>query len=197
MALLGLGLLAGPIIGLAADSNLISSNRWIASGPASAIHDTILRLSQNDLPCSSSSNCSTASALFRQEANVKGNDGKYALLISYTRAEKLRTNTISGLPYVYGYFLDKNGKILTYLQGQSMRHTGTTDNTWVVSYGIFKIPSGTENTRFFLKQASRKGTTSDGRAADFYKPGLYLFSSEQDAKTMVESYRNNLSSVPK
>lgn len=142
---------------------------------------------------------------------TKESAGQAAMFISYTNAEKLQSNgdgtrksDITGLPYLYGYFFDmkehKNGRMMEhiseYLQGPTMRHQGMCDNEWKVSYGLFQIPQGTVKTRFFLKQASRKGTEKDGRAAWFYKPNFLVVSTMADAKKVVDEYQKNLTSVP-
>lgn len=142
---------------------------------------------------------------------TKESAGQVAVLISYTNAEKLQSNVsgtrksdITGLPYVYGYFFNmkeqKNGRIMEhvsqYLQGQAMRHQGACDNEWKVSYGLFEIPKDTIKARFFLKQASRKGTKKDGRAAWFYRPNFLIVPTMADAKKVVDEYQKNLTNVP-
>ncbi|KKW36860.1 MAG: hypothetical protein UY81_C0011G0015 [Candidatus Giovannonibacteria bacterium GW2011_GWA2_53_7] len=60
---------------------------------------------------------------------------------------------------------------------------------------IFTVPSRTTTVRFFLKQASRKGTTKDGRGASFTEPGLFVANSNTELSTIVQSYQNRLASL--
>jgi len=122
-------------------------------------------------------------------------EGRYALLISYTRPEKIRTDNIAGLPYIYGYFMENDEEIIQYLQTDAMMHDTDRSTNWDVSYGIFKIPNNTDRIRFFLMQASRQGTTQDGREARFFKPGIYIVGSYDDAMDIVDEYEDERNDV--
>jgi hypothetical protein len=121
--------------------------------------------------------------------------GKYALLIGRLSSERIEPDgVITGLPYLYGYMMESanpgNGRILSYLQGQQMRCRAETVNEWALSWGIFEVPDGTHAISFFLSQAERKGVPQNGSAARFDDLGLYLFTTEEEAKTFAQSYNN-------
>lgn len=197
LALLVTGLLLLPITALA------NGSVWRSFGQGTN-SDPLFEIRQKDI--------TNPNAHFMKDISVAEEyAGQVAVLISYTNAEKLQSNVygtkksdITGLPYVYGYFFDmkehKNGRVMEhvsqYLQGPTMRHQGACDNEWKVSYGLFEIPKGTLKTRFFLKQASRRGTEKDGRAAWFYKPNLLIVPTMADAKKVVDEYQQSLASVP-
>lgn len=168
---------------------------WTYQGEADRLSDGRVRIEEdedsNDTIGSAYANISVSSS----------QEGDYALLIAFTRAEKVHPKlangeeNITGLPDLYGYFMEDDSHILTYLQGGSMLHSYSSGKKWDVSYGTFKIPDDTENIRFFLMQASRKGTERDGRDAWFYKPGLYIVDSQSDANDIVAEYRDELDEV--
>ncbi len=131
-----------------------------------------------------------------QDFSVSQTSGNRLLLISYTRAESVRTGgDITGLPYLYGYAFNARGAILSYLQSPSLRHTNVS-GTWAVASQTFSLPRGTTSVRLFLKQASRRGTTRDGRAASFYAPGTFVSDSESELASIAEQYRRDLPSIP-
>jgi hypothetical protein len=113
--------------------------------------------------------------------------GKFALLIGRLEADK-RT----GLPYLYGYVLasanSKSGLIRDFLQSKTMFYSGATEKEWAVSWGIFKIPSGASSIRLLMMQ-SGPGALEDGATARFDDLGLYIFATQQEANTFVETYR--------
>lgn len=129
-------------------------------------------------------------------------EGDYAVFVSFTRAEKPYSNysdggeNISGLPSLSAYFLDDDDKIVEYMTNiSSMRQKSSNGTSWHVSYGIVDVPNDSESMRLFLQQASSSLTTADGRAAWFYKPGLYFVDSKNDASAIVSAYRSKLGEV--
>jgi hypothetical protein len=121
--------------------------------------------------------------------------GKYALLIGRVSSERIDPDgAITGLPYLYGYMMDsanpRDGRILSYLQGQQMLCPARTVNEWVTAWGIFEVPDGTHAIRFFLNQAERKDVPQNGSAARFDDIGLYLFSTEWEAKAFAQAYKD-------
>ena len=121
--------------------------------------------------------------------------GKYALLIGRVSSERINPDgAITGLPYLYGYMMDgakpSGGRILSYLQGQQMLCRAGTVNEWVTAWGIFEVPDGTHAIRFFLDQAERKDVPQNGSAARFDDLGLYLFSTEGEAKAFAQAYKD-------
>ena len=120
----------------------------------------------------------------------------YAVFVAYARAEKpYSSDNIASLPYLYAYFLDEDGKIVEYVAETSMRQNSIAGKSWQVIYGIVDVPKDSESMRLFLKQASRKGTTPDGRAAWFYKPGLFFVDSSSEASKIVTAYSSELGEV--
>lgn len=131
---------------------------------------------------------------FLQDVALSDSDtGKYALLIGRVCSERINSDgAITGLPYLYGYMMDSAGsegnRILDYLQGQRMRCWARKENEWVTAWGVFQVPRGTGAIRFFLSQAERKGVPQNGSAARFDDLGLFLFSTETDARAFTEMY---------
>ena len=132
---------------------------------------------------------------FFQDVSLSGSAaGKYALLIGRVSSERINPDgAITGLPYLYGYMmesLDSGGaQILAYLQGQQMRCGARKENEWVTAWGIFQVPVGTRVIRFFLDQAERKGVPQNGSAARFDDLGLFLFTTEEEARAFVQLYK--------
>ncbi len=130
-----------------------------------------------------------------------GNEDDYALFVSFTRAEDPYSDlssgeeNIAGLPYLYAYFLDDDGEVIEYMQGSTMRQYAANGDAWNVRWGYMSVPDDTESMRLFLKQASRVGTTSDGRDAWFYQPALYFLDSTSEVSDVVDEYYNELDDV--
>ncbi len=129
------------------------------------------------------------------------NEDDYALFVSFTRAEDPYSDlsngeeNITGLPYLYAYFLDDDNGVIEYMQGSTMRQYAANGDAWNVRWGYMSVPDDTESMRLFFKQASRVGTTSDGRDAWFYQPGLYFLDSTGDVSDVVEAYYDELDDV--
>jgi hypothetical protein len=122
-----------------------------------------------------------------------GAAGKFAVLIGRGSSERINPDgAITGLPYLYGYMMapgnPEGERILAYLQGQQMRNSATSAGEWVRIWGIFEVPEGTGRIRFFLNQALRQGVPHNGSAARFDDLGLYLFPTEEEAKSFAASY---------
>jgi len=197
LSLLSLILSAGPMAALASVSIDTSEKNfapavtsWTKYGKAEVLDNQVARLARSG----------NIDASFSVDTDVSNSDD-YAVFVSYTKAEnpypKLSNSTenISGLPYLYAYFFDKNGKIVEYFNQDSMSQHAEVGTAWQVTYGIAAIPNNSESMRLFLKQASRSGVTADGRAAWFYKPGLYFTDSWSEAQKIVDAYVNELSDV--
>lgn len=118
--------------------------------------------------------------------------GRYALLLGRGASERINSDgAITGLPYLYGYMMPevspRGGRVLDYLQGQNMRAAPSRESEWVLMWGIFRVPEGTGAIRFFLNQALRNGVPHNGSAARFDEVGLYLFSTEQEARAFADA----------
>lgn len=165
----------------------LSSSQWVKTGAAS--------IASNGLTATIAETSTTSGSLYT-DVSIKNTTKDYVLLIAYTKAEDVRSDgDITGLPYIYGYFLDKNGQVISYLQKSSMRHAGTVDGEWNVSQGVFSIPDNAVKIRYFMKQASKKGTTKDGRDATFAKPGIYLVERATSALQIIENYKSHLGNI--
>ncbi len=171
--------------GSLADANLVTTANWQKWGGASIdTASNIFTLSERE----------GEREYVWQDINISGTVARYVTLISYTKAEEVRPSpNITGLPYVYGYAMDGNQKILAYLQGQDMLNNSAA-NQWDVSSGIFSIPSGTQKIRFFLNQAAYAETIKNGSDAIFFQPGVFLSLTSSEAQAVVSEYGANLPS---
>lgn len=119
--------------------------------------------------------------------------GKYALLIGRASSDRINADgAITGLPCLYGYMMEgkssTGNRIKAYLQGPQMLCRAKRPNEWVTVWGVFEVPSGTGAISFFLNQAERKDVPQNGSAAWLDELGLYLFSTEEEAKAFVNIY---------
>jgi len=117
--------------------------------------------------------------------------GQFVLLIGRLSTQRINPDgAITGLPYLYGYLMNKDDKrINTYMQGGAMGYQGTAVDQWQTAWGIFPVPAGTGTVRFFLDQAQRANLPQNGSAALFDDLGLYLFPTRAQAQAAVEAYR--------
>jgi len=119
--------------------------------------------------------------------------GKFALLIGHGASDRINSDgAITGLPYLYGYMMVRggpdDGRILSYLQHASLRGSAKLAGEWVTMKGIAQVPEGTGTIRFFLKQALQQGVPHNGSAARFDDLGLFLFTTEAEAKAFAAAY---------
>lgn len=130
-------------------------------------------------------------AMFWQDAPIPESTDRFALLIGRVSSERINPDEgITGLPYLYGYFVNSKDdhRFNGYLQGDSMRCAAKQKDEWAPVYGVFKIPPETGAIRFFLQQASGRDAQT-GSAARFDDLGIFLFDTEADATSFVERYR--------
>jgi WD40 repeat protein len=117
-------------------------------------------------------------------------EGRYALLISWASSERVNPDgDQTGLPYLYGYMLNKSdrNKINEYLQGQQMMLKTDTVNEWRIIYGIFQVPPETGAIRLFLQQADGR-LPQNGSVARFDEPGIFLFDTREQAEAFAKNY---------
>jgi hypothetical protein len=134
---------------------------------------------------------------FRQDVLLpEGAQGKYVLLIGRVASERINPDdTITGLPYLYGYMMTgtnpraRDTRILSYLQGQQMLCSAKEVGEWVTAWGIFPVAPGTGVLSFFLNQAERKDVPQNGSVARFDDLGLYVFDTEVEANAFVKTYQ--------
>lgn len=131
---------------------------------------------------------------FSQDVGLPGDaGGKYALLIGRASSERINPDgAITGLPYLYGYMMKsadpRDGRVLSYLQGQRTLCSARRENEWVTVFGIFQVPDEARAIRFLLNQAERKDLPQNGSAARFDDLGLYLFATEDEARAFLKTY---------
>jgi hypothetical protein len=146
--------------------------------------------------------CSTASTCF-----VLGNDdyilqdvpiakehvGWFAVLIGRATSESLKPGgNVVGWPSLYGYMMDPgnstSGYVYEYLQEQNMDGQPKASGEWIKLWGIYKVPEKTGRIRLFLHPGCKTAKTPDGCTSRFRDAGIYLFSSEAEAKSFVSQY---------
>jgi hypothetical protein len=119
--------------------------------------------------------------------------GQYALLIGRAYSERTnRDDAVSVLPSLYGYMMNSGdpsgGRIYAYLSGQQM--TGSVDSStyWTQLWGVFRIKPGTGRIRLFLQQARQKGISHNGAITRFDDLGVYIFTTEAQARTAFSQW---------
>lgn len=169
---------------------LVDGQEWTLRGNASR--------NKNGSEVTLVSNGNESSSATKTIALPAYSDRKYGLLISYTKAEDVRDimengkRDITGLPYVYGMYTDANGQVLQYLEKTTTRHRETADGKWAVTYGVFRIPTGSKNIIVSLNQASYFGKTFDGKAANFKEPAFVILKTNAQANSITSEYRKHL-----
>lgn len=180
LILLGIGGL--PASSHASSNNLVSSN-WTTYGAVDQSVNGVISLRETG----------TSAIYAYQDIAVSRSIGRRLLLVSYTQATPRSNGDITGLPYLYGYAMDGNGRILSYLQNPNLRSQST--GSWMVTSSSFAIPNRTTTVRLFLKQASRRGTVKDGRVAKFTQPGVFVGTTNAELNAVVKSYQDRLNTV--
>lgn len=127
---------------------------------------------------------------YYQDVPIRNLTGSFALLISWSSSDRVNTKRdITGLPYLYGYWVDANNKnkFIGYLQGQKMLHSLNEIDEWGVIWGVFKVPGNTGAIRLFLNQASGKSSQT-GSYAKFDDVGVFIFDSKAEAKEFAKKF---------
>ena len=115
--------------------------------------------------------------------------GQYAVFVGRGSTDWIDpAGTITDRPYLYGYMMVDNARIVDYLQGQYMRAAPTAINEWSTMWGIFQVPVGTKRIRFFLSHGLHKDVPHSGHAARFDDLGLYLFPTHKEARDFAMQY---------
>lgn len=164
--------------------NILGSGNWNTNGSVSVRGNTVTLTERGN-----------ESESAYKDVTVLGHAGDRAVFVAYTKAESVRANDITGLPVLYGYAMNANGKILAYLQGQNMIRTTAKSGAWTVNSGVFTIPAGTTKIRYFMNQAEKQGSAKYGDDAKFSMPGLYIAETARDAARVVSKYNLGLSDV--
>jgi hypothetical protein len=126
---------------------------------------------------------------FTQVVSIsEGNEDLYVVMLGRVMSEYVHPNAIiTDRPYLYGLALGEAGRILGYLQGQTMRGRGPSPHRWETAYGVFHVPKGTIRIQFELGQALRNGVPYTGAGALFDDLALYVATSESSARGIVAS----------
>lgn len=118
--------------------------------------------------------------------------GMFAVLVSYASIE---TNPVGplGHPYLHGYFMSsgdlRTATVLSNLSGQEMASVPRTSDEWVKQHAVFRVPEKTGGIRIFLRSGCPKTASSASCVSHFRGPGIFLFSSEDEARTFVNAYQ--------
>jgi hypothetical protein len=115
--------------------------------------------------------------------------GKYVVLVGSGASERINSdNGITGLPTLYAIVGTEDGiRIVAHLQGMLGRPAFP--DTWVKMSGVFKIPEDAFHLSFQLNQASARGFPHNGSAARYDDLGVYVFPTEAEARTFLETWR--------
>lgn len=131
---------------------------------------------------------------FLQDVNLpEGAVGQFAVLIGRGSCERINADgRDNGFPYLHGYMMDPGepdgGRVFAQLSGQRMSGPATSVGEWALMWGIFRVPEGAGRVRFFLNQESPQGVSRNRSAARFDDLGFYLFPTEAEAKSFVDSH---------
>jgi hypothetical protein len=120
------------------------------------------------------------------------NVGLFAVLIARASTEGLNADgSAAGWPSLYGYMMDHgnstSGYVYDYLQDPSMGGRPKAGE-WIKLWGIYKVPEKTGRLRLFLFSGCKKGKTPDNCTGRFRDVGIYLFSTQEEAKDFVKQY---------
>ncbi len=129
-----------------------------------------------------------------QDINIpESSVGTFAVLIGFASIEDTNPEGSLGHPYLYGYMMNpgepRGGTIFSYLTGQEMANRPSASGEWVKQYGVFKVPDKTGRIRMFLRSGCPKTQTASNCVSRFRGPGVFLFATEEEAKTFIGSYQ--------
>lgn len=134
---------------------------------------------------------SSAAAYVLQDVSLPaGSGGKYLLLIGYGWVAHAVPGSITRHPTLYGYEMNADGFIVSYLQGQNMRHDAAA-RTWETMDGIFQLDAAAHEIRLFLMQAHGAGDPPDGTRAVVDDVALMLFDTLAEAQDYRDYYLQN------
>jgi len=126
---------------------------------------------------------------FTQVVSIsEGNEDLHVVMLGRVMSEHVHPDAIiTDRPYLYGLAMNEAGRILGYLQGQTMRGRGPSPHRWETAYGIFHVPEGTTRIQFELRQGLRNGVPYTGAGARFDDLALYVATSESSAREIAAS----------
>jgi len=118
--------------------------------------------------------------------------GMFAVFISFASIETNPAGPL-GHPYLHGYFMNsvdlKKAAILANLSGQEMSSPPTANGEWVKQHGVFKVPEQAGAIRIFLRSGCPKTASSAACVSHFRGAGIFLFSTEDEAKAFANAYQ--------
>lgn len=112
----------------------------------------------------------------------------YLAMAGYVSVDNVVANSIARHPMLNGYILGVNERIISYLQGETLRHNREA-KCWQAVWGIFKIPSNGNSVRLFLDQAAVKGDDPNGTRAYYDDLELRIFKTGQEAEEFISNYK--------
>jgi hypothetical protein len=118
--------------------------------------------------------------------------GMFAALVGKGQADRLEPGgAADGLPFLSATVSTPDGRhVLAYWQGQQMSARPEQPKHWVTMSGVFSIPYGASAVAIALQQRTgAQGSAPNGVAARFSDVRLLLFSTEEDARAYVATYR--------
>jgi len=128
--------------------------------------------------------------IFQDVTLPENSTGMYALFIDFASIEQAGEHM--GQPYLFGYLMNAgatmDGIVLARLSGQEMAKPITRSCEWSMQFGIFKVIEKTARMRLFLRSGCPKTSASTECVSRFRRPGIFLFNTEDDARSFVTSY---------
>ena len=112
----------------------------------------------------------------------------YVVVAGYLSADKVVEGSISKRPYLHGYFMFEENKIISNLQDNALMHS-CKSKCWEARAGIFKIPPKTESIRLFLGQGSARGDSPDGSRSYYDDIEMRLFKTLKEAEEFKNEYK--------
>jgi hypothetical protein len=156
---------------------------WTSSGEVSIAED------EDTVSFRTADRLDERAYLYQDVSIANAGSENYLCLISTVYGEP-DSAAITELPYVYGYLLDRDENIVTYLQQDTCIHDGSADD-WIIVYGIFEVPESARSARVVLKQAYQDGTPPAGEYARFRDADIRVFGSQEEAERHLDVYLLN------
>ena len=133
--------------------------------------------------------------IFQDIAVSENAGGMFAVFISFASIENSGGPSTGplGHPYLHGYFMNsvdlKKAAILANLSGQEMSRPPTENAAWIKQHGVFKVPEQAGAIRIFLRSGCAKTASSASCVSHFRSAGIFLFSTEDEAKAFANAYQ--------
>jgi hypothetical protein len=133
--------------------------------------------------------------IFQDIAVSESATGMFAVFIGFASIENSGgpSGGPLGHPYLHGYFMNsidlKKAAILANLSGQEMSSPPPTNGEWVKQHGVFKVPERAGAIRIFLRSGCPKTASSASCVSHFRGAGIFLFSTEDEAKAFTNAYQ--------